>query len=67
MKKLAALVVASLLFAGCNCSLTEPKYRCSPAGIVEVQGPGEWSWAPVSGSAIVRCEPGKPITFDNLK
>lgn len=66
MKKLVMLFGVGLLFAACNCSPTNPKYRCSDYGIVEVQAPLEITWKPVSGTAIVRCEPGKPISYDNL-
>lgn len=67
--RLAGLVGVSLLFTGCYCnsSLTEPDYRCSKYGIVEVRAPLEKKWKPVSGAAIIRCEPGKPITPDNLR
>ncbi len=67
MKRLIVLAALGLAMAGCNCSPTEPKYRCSSFGIVEVQEPWGWSWKPVSGSAIVRCTPGQAINSENLK
>lgn len=65
--KVAVIGLVALLATACNCSPTEPKYRCSEYGIVEVQRPWEAVWEPVSGSALVRCTPGEPITPENLR
>lgn len=67
MRRLLVVAIIGLAVAGCNCSLTEPQYRCSKAGIVEFRAPGEWNWQPVSGSAIVRCDPDQPVNPDNLR
>ena len=66
MKRLLVMGLIGLTLWGCNCT-TSPLYRCSAAGIVEYQESWSWTWQPVSGSAIVRCTPGQPISPENLR